>query len=67
MPRSFLVALAASALLMALAAWLLGRRLSRPVEALADGMSRYARGELEHEVRGAARARATRLTSWPAS
>jgi two-component system, NtrC family, nitrogen regulation sensor histidine kinase NtrY len=50
-PRSFLVALAASALLMALAAWLLGRRLSRPVEALADGMSRYARGQLDHEVR----------------
>jgi len=50
-PRSFLWALAASALLMALAAWLLGRRLSRPVEALADGMSRYARGDLLHEVR----------------
>jgi nitrogen fixation/metabolism regulation signal transduction histidine kinase len=50
-PRSFLLALAASALLMAGAAWLLGRRLSRPVEALADGMSRYARGELDHEVR----------------
>jgi len=50
-PRSFLLALAASVLLMALAAWLLGRRLSRPVEALADGMARYARGDLAHEVR----------------
>jgi two-component system, NtrC family, nitrogen regulation sensor histidine kinase NtrY len=49
-PGSFLLALAASALLLGGAAWLLGRRLSRPVEALADGMARYARGELEHEV-----------------
>jgi nitrogen fixation/metabolism regulation signal transduction histidine kinase len=50
-PRSFVVALAASALLLGAAAWLLGRRLSRPVEALADGMARYGRGELGHEVR----------------
>jgi two-component system nitrogen regulation sensor histidine kinase NtrY len=50
-PRSFLLALLAAAALMAAAAWLLGRRLSRPVEALADGMARYGRGQLDHEVR----------------
>jgi two-component system nitrogen regulation sensor histidine kinase NtrY len=50
-PRSFYLALAASLLMVAGAAWLLGRRLSRPVEALAEGMVRYARGELGHEVR----------------
>jgi two-component system nitrogen regulation sensor histidine kinase NtrY len=49
-PRDFLVALLATVALVGAAAWLLGRRLSRPVEALADGMARYARGELDHEV-----------------
>jgi nitrogen fixation/metabolism regulation signal transduction histidine kinase len=50
-PGYFLLAVAASSALMAGAAWLLGRRLSRPVETLAEGMARYARGELGHEVR----------------
>jgi nitrogen fixation/metabolism regulation signal transduction histidine kinase len=49
-PRSFYLALAASAVLLGAAAFLLGRRLSRPVEALAEGMARYGRGELGHEV-----------------
>jgi two-component system nitrogen regulation sensor histidine kinase NtrY len=40
----------ASALLVGVGAWLLGRRLSRPVEALAAGMARVGRGDLESEV-----------------
>jgi two-component system nitrogen regulation sensor histidine kinase NtrY len=55
LPRDFLLALAATVALVAVAAWLLGRRLSRPVEALAEGMARYARGELDHEVGVSAR------------
>jgi two-component system nitrogen regulation sensor histidine kinase NtrY len=51
LPGYFLAALGASALVVAAAAWLLGRRLSRPIEALAEGMSRFARGDLDHEVR----------------
>jgi two-component system nitrogen regulation sensor histidine kinase NtrY len=51
LPGYFLAALGASALAVAAAAWLLGRRLSRPVEALAEGMSRFAQGDLDHEVR----------------
>jgi nitrogen fixation/metabolism regulation signal transduction histidine kinase len=51
LPRDFLLALLATVALVAAAAWVLGRRLSRPVEALAQGMARYARGELAHEVR----------------
>jgi two-component system nitrogen regulation sensor histidine kinase NtrY len=50
LPRELLFALAATVALVALAAWALGRRLSRPVEALAEGMARYARGELDHQV-----------------
>jgi two-component system, NtrC family, nitrogen regulation sensor histidine kinase NtrY len=53
--RDFLLALAATLVTVAGAAWLVGRRLSRPVEALADGIARYARGELDHEVRVPAR------------
>jgi nitrogen fixation/metabolism regulation signal transduction histidine kinase len=49
-PLSFLVALLVSAGLIALAAWLTGRRLSRPVERLAAAMARYGRGELDHQV-----------------
>ena len=49
-PLSFLLALGASAVLVALVAWVLGRRISRPVETLAAGMARFGRGELEHEV-----------------
>jgi two-component system nitrogen regulation sensor histidine kinase NtrY len=49
-PLSFLIALSLSAVLVGLAAWLIGRRLSRPVEALATAMARYGRGELDHQV-----------------
>jgi two-component system nitrogen regulation sensor histidine kinase NtrY len=49
-PLSFLLALLASAGLVALAAWVLGRRISRPVETLAAGMARFGRGELDHQV-----------------
>jgi two-component system, NtrC family, nitrogen regulation sensor histidine kinase NtrY len=49
-PVYFLGALALSTVLVTLAALLLGRRLSRPVEVLAAAMSRYARGELGHQV-----------------
>jgi nitrogen fixation/metabolism regulation signal transduction histidine kinase len=49
-PLSFLVALSLSAALIALAAWLTGRWLSRPVERLAAAMARYGRGELDHQV-----------------
>jgi two-component system, NtrC family, nitrogen regulation sensor histidine kinase NtrY len=49
-PLSFLLALAASATLVGLGAWLLGRRISRPVESLAAAMARIGRGELETEV-----------------
>jgi two-component system, NtrC family, nitrogen regulation sensor histidine kinase NtrY len=51
LPRDLLLALGATVAAVAVAAWLLGRRLSRPVEALAEGMARYARGQLDHEVR----------------
>jgi len=51
LPRDLLLALAATVVLVALAAWRLGRRLAGPVEALAEGMARYARGELGHQVR----------------
>jgi nitrogen fixation/metabolism regulation signal transduction histidine kinase len=49
-PLSFLLALFASAGLVALSAWVLGRRLSRPIEALAAGMARIGRGDLAHQV-----------------
>ncbi len=49
-PLSFVVALLVSAALIALAAWLTGRRLSRPVERLAAAMARYGRGDLDHQV-----------------
>jgi two-component system nitrogen regulation sensor histidine kinase NtrY len=49
-PLSFVLAVTASALLVGVGAWLLGRRLSRPVEALAAGMARVGRGDLESEV-----------------
>ena len=49
-PVSFLIALLASAALVGAAAWLIGRRLSRPVEELAAAMAHYGRGELEHQA-----------------
>ncbi len=49
-PVSFLIALLFSAALVGAAAWLIGRRLSRPVEQLAATMARYGRGELDHQV-----------------
>ena len=45
------MALLVSAALVGAAAWLIGRRLSRPVEELAAAMARYGRGELEHQVK----------------
>jgi two-component system, NtrC family, nitrogen regulation sensor histidine kinase NtrY len=50
-PLSFLIALLFSAALVGASAWLIGRRLSRPVEELAEAMARYGRGELDHQVR----------------
>ncbi|HEY0706924.1 MAG TPA: HAMP domain-containing sensor histidine kinase [Polyangia bacterium] len=49
-PLSFLVALGTAVTLIALGAWLLGRRISRPIETLAAGMARFGRGELDHQV-----------------
>ena len=46
-PLSFLFALAASATLVGLGAWILGRRISRPVESLAAAMARFGQGELD--------------------
>lgn len=54
-PLSFLMALLVSAALVGAAAWLIGRRLSRPVEELAAAMARYGRGELEHQVKASGR------------
>ena len=49
-PLWFLLALGASVALVGLAALVLGRRLSRPVERLAAAMARYGRGDFAHEV-----------------
>jgi two-component system, NtrC family, nitrogen regulation sensor histidine kinase NtrY len=49
-PLSFAFGLAISGAFLAVGAWMLGRRLSRPVETLAAGMARFSRGELSHEV-----------------
>jgi two-component system, NtrC family, nitrogen regulation sensor histidine kinase NtrY len=49
-PLWFLLALGVSVALVAVAAALLGRRLSRPVEQLAGAMARYGRGDFGHEV-----------------
>jgi two-component system nitrogen regulation sensor histidine kinase NtrY len=51
MPTYFLAALGVSAAVVSAAAWVLGRRLSRPVEALAEGMAHFARGDLAYQVR----------------
>jgi two-component system nitrogen regulation sensor histidine kinase NtrY len=50
MPRLLVFTLVASAALLCLAAFVLGRQLARPVELLADGMARYARGDLAHRL-----------------
>jgi two-component system nitrogen regulation sensor histidine kinase NtrY len=50
MPRLLLVMLAITALVLALAAALVGRQLARPQELLAMGMARYARGDLAHRI-----------------
>jgi two-component system, NtrC family, nitrogen regulation sensor histidine kinase NtrY len=50
LPVSFAAALALSACIVALAAWLLGRRLSRPVETLVQAMGHFARGDLGHQA-----------------
>jgi nitrogen fixation/metabolism regulation signal transduction histidine kinase len=49
-PGSLALALAASAAFLALGAWALGRQLARPVARLTDGMVRYERGELGHQI-----------------
>ena len=49
-PLTFLLAAGLSIALIGAAALLLGRRLSRPVDSLVEGMSHYARGQLEHQV-----------------
>jgi nitrogen fixation/metabolism regulation signal transduction histidine kinase len=49
-PYWFLVALGLSVGLVGLGAWMLGRRLSRPIEDLSAAMSRYGRGDFAHEV-----------------
>jgi nitrogen fixation/metabolism regulation signal transduction histidine kinase len=48
--RHFAFALAGTALLVAGAAVVLGRRLARPLERLTGAMARYARGDLGHQV-----------------
>lgn len=50
LPRTLLLTLLGSTLLIALAAFVLGRQLARPIEALAAGMNRYARGDLGHRL-----------------
>jgi two-component system, NtrC family, nitrogen regulation sensor histidine kinase NtrY len=50
LPLSFAAALVLSACIVALAAWLLGRRLSRPVETLVQAMGHFARGDLGHQA-----------------
>ncbi len=50
MPRLLVFTLVVSGALLALAAIVIGRQLARPVELLADGMARYARGDLDHRL-----------------
>ncbi len=50
MPRLLVFTLAASGVLLSLAAFVIGRQLAQPVELLADGMARYARGDLAHRL-----------------
>jgi two-component system nitrogen regulation sensor histidine kinase NtrY len=50
MPRLLVLTLAATSALLALSTFLVGRQLARPLELLADGMSRYARGDLGHRL-----------------
>jgi two-component system nitrogen regulation sensor histidine kinase NtrY len=49
-PRVLALVLVVSGVVLALAGFLLGRSLSRPVEQLAEGMAHYARGDLTHRV-----------------
>lgn len=50
MPRLLAATMLVSAALLALAALVLGRQLARPLELLAAGMGRYARGDLAHRL-----------------
>jgi len=50
LPFWFLIAAGLSTVLIGTAAVLLGRRLTRPVHALVEGMSRFAQGDFEHQV-----------------
>jgi nitrogen fixation/metabolism regulation signal transduction histidine kinase len=54
-PGVLLAILALSAAAAGLAAFLFGRTLARPVERLAEGMLRYARGDLAHRLPGSDR------------
>jgi nitrogen fixation/metabolism regulation signal transduction histidine kinase len=49
-PRALVVVLVSSVALIGLAAFLLGRSLSRPIEQLAAGMARYAKGDLDYRL-----------------
>ena len=50
MPRLLVFTLAVSGVILCLAAIMIGRQLARPLELLADGMARYARGDLAHRL-----------------
>jgi two-component system, NtrC family, nitrogen regulation sensor histidine kinase NtrY len=50
LPLWFLVAAGLSTVLIGTAALVLGQRLSRPVQALVEGMSHFAEGHFEHQV-----------------
>ncbi len=50
LPRLLVSTLLISGAILCLAALVIGRQLARPVELLADGMARYARGDLAHRL-----------------
>jgi nitrogen fixation/metabolism regulation signal transduction histidine kinase len=50
LPRLLGLTLAATAAALALSAILLGRQLARPLELVAQGMARYAQGDLQHRL-----------------
>ncbi len=52
MPSLLAMVVVVSTLVVGLTATLLGRQLTRPIELLAAGMSRYARGDLSHRIAG---------------
>lgn len=50
LPYAFALLVGASAVFAALTAGLIGRRLSRPIEQLTEGATRFAQGELSHQI-----------------